>query len=146
MHFHCFGKWLGIVMMKTNPFIGEPLTIISHSLLIIMARHNTIINALKFLYYVCCIAFASLRWDFSCTLCPQDFLWRVHDCLVSYLDDRSYSSTDYQEFLIGDGKYPAITICLEVGFLPTNLQILHYIFLGTLPWGEDDWVQCVKGK
>ena len=46
----------------------------------------------------------------------RTLLCRAHDCLVSYLDDGSYSNTDYQEFLIGDGKYPAITICLEVVF------------------------------
>ena len=53
----------------------------------------------------------------------RNLLRRVYDCLESYLDDGSYSNTDYQEFLIGDGKYPAITICLEVIFYSGSLHI-----------------------
>ena len=54
-------------MMKTFLFIGELLTIISHSPLLIMGRHNTIINVLKIIYYVCCLVFASLRSEY----CPS---------------------------------------------------------------------------
>ena len=65
------------------------------------------------------VAVLHLHWTGEIfLLCPpvRTLLCRAHECLVSYLDDGSYSTTDYQEFLMGDGKYPAITICLEIAF------------------------------
>ena len=63
-HSIVLGVGLELLWWEKHLVIGELLTIIYQSPLIIMGRHNAVINGLKFLYYVCCIVFASRRWEF----------------------------------------------------------------------------------
>ena len=135
--------------LQTNLYIGELQTITYHSPLLIMAIHITVIVALKFLYYFFCIAFTLLRWEFSTLSSSEDSAMQGSwlPCLLCWwwkLLQHRLSGISYRRRKISSNN----NLSWGSFLLVESLETLHYIYiwLGTLPWEADEFLQCDKGK